>query len=82
MKLNRLQIGHCLFTHKHIIEKTSPPECKCKQTLTINHIFNECLFLKKYREKYNINGIINLANENHFENVKKFLTAINLFNLI
>lgn len=82
IRLNRLKIGHCLFSHRHIIEKTQPPLCNCGQTLDVFHIFNECRLHHENRVKYNINNIEILNNEHEFENVKKFLTEINLYNLI
>lgn len=82
IKLNRLKIGHSLLTHKHIIEKTSPPECECGQILTIHHIFNQCSNFLAIRNKYKIRDIKILSNENEFKNVKKFLTEINIYNSI
>ena len=80
-KLIRLKTGHCLFTHKHIIEKTQPPICNCGAELTIAHLFNECNYLN-LREKYNIQNLSILNDEKRFEEIKKYLTELDLFNSI
>lgn len=81
-KLNRLKIGHSLLTHKHIIEKSSPPQCECGQTLTIYHIFNECNMLQDVRNKHKIKDLQILLDKNNFDSIKKFLTEINVYNSI
>ena len=82
VKLTRLRIGHCNFTHKHKIDKTDPPYCQCGQMLTVSHLFNGCQFHKNSRNKYQIENIKILSNEKGFENVKNFLKEINLYNYI
>lgn len=80
-KLIRLKTGHYLFTHKHIIEKTQPPICNCGAELTIAHLFNECNYLN-LREKYNIQNLSILNDEKRFDEIKKYLTELDLFNSI
>lgn len=81
-KLNRLKIGHTLLTHKYIIEKSAPPICICTKPLTIYHIFNECTSHENIKNKYKIKDISILLEEDKFENIKQFLTDINVYNLI
>lgn len=71
IKLSRLKIGHCLLTHKHIIERTAPPQCECSQQLATFHIFKECSLrvLREKRNKHKITGIQILSNENEFEKI-------------
>lgn len=82
IKLNRLKIGHCLFSHKHVVEKSPPPVCNCGQLLNIKHIFNECTHLHEARVKYKVHNIKVLQIEHKFENIKKFLIEINMYNKI
>ena len=80
-KLIRLKIGHCLFTHKYIIEKTDPPLCNCGARLTVLHLFNECDY-ENLRTKYNIESLMILNNEEAFPNIKNYLEELNLYNII
>lgn len=82
IKLNRLKIGHCLITHKYLIERSSPPQCECGQILSIYHIFNECRKYEDIKIKYKIKDIKCLSNEREFYNIKNFLTEINIYNSI
>ncbi|XP_075167662.1 uncharacterized protein LOC142239777 [Haematobia irritans] len=82
IKFNRLRIGHCLLTHRYIIEKLPPPQCVCGQTLTIFHIFNQCLNYEDKRNRYKINDISVLANENNYKNIKQFLVDIDVYKSI
>lgn len=81
-KIVRLKIGHCLFSHKHLIEKTQPPQCICGQQLTVKHIFNSCLNLSRKRHKYNITGIQMLNNETNYEQIINFFKDITLYDSI
>ena len=39
----RLRLGHCKYTHNHILNKSSPPLCTtCNMTITVTHILDEC----------------------------------------
>ena len=82
IKYTRLWIGHCLFSHGHVIERNSPPLCECGQMLNVFHIFNECRLFHQHRIRKNINGIEILKSEHDCEKVKGFLNEINLYNLI
>jgi ribonuclease HI len=84
IKLNRLKIGHCRFTHKHIIEKMQPPLCECGQILSILHIFNDCKnkALQTSKTRFKITDIKVLCDTTKFENVKKFLTELKLYDYI
>lgn len=46
-----LRIGHCLFSHKHIIEKNTSPFCDCGQNLNVSQIFNEGILFDQLREQ-------------------------------
>ena len=82
VKLTRLKIGHCNFTHRHVIDRTNAPYCTCGQHLTIKHIFNECTLLRNKLDKYKINSNKILLNDQKFQSIKEFLSELNLYNYI
>ena len=53
-KLVRLKIGHCNFSHKYLIEKTSPPLCDCGEQNIVEHIFNNTKNSENFRKQYKI----------------------------
>ena len=75
-KFTRLRIGHCLFSHRHNIEKKIPPLCGCGQNMNIFHIFIECRLFHQHRIKNKINAIAILESEYDFVKVKGFLNEI------
>ncbi|GBP06356.1 hypothetical protein EVAR_71375_1 [Eumeta japonica] len=47
----RLRIGHCKFSHRHLLEKNPAPLCpNCNTQLTAAHILNDCPTYSSCRE--------------------------------
>ena len=54
IKLARLRMGHTLYTHRHLMERTVAPFCEqCNEMITVKHILEEC-------QRFNV------ARRNHF----------------
>ncbi|KAL4143546.1 hypothetical protein QTP88_005865 [Uroleucon formosanum] len=50
--LNRLRIGHTLYTHEHLMSKKEQPICtSCNTVTTVKHLLTECLLTKDARDK-------------------------------
>jgi len=50
--LNRLRIGHTLYTHEHLTSKKEQPICtSCNSVTTVKHLLTECLLTKDARDK-------------------------------
>ncbi|KAL4085149.1 hypothetical protein QTP88_027441 [Uroleucon formosanum] len=50
--LNRLRIGHTLYTHEHLLSKKEQPICtSCNTVTTVKHLLTECLLTKDARDK-------------------------------
>ncbi|KAL4148403.1 hypothetical protein QTP88_002656 [Uroleucon formosanum] len=50
--LNRLRIGHTLYTHEHLMSKKEQPICtSCNTVTTVKHLLTECLLTKDVRDK-------------------------------
>lgn len=48
----RLRLGHCNFSHKYLLEKTTAPLCTtCNTKLSITHILDECTSYNHSRKK-------------------------------
>lgn len=59
--LSRLRIGHCRFTHEHLITKTDPPLCSlCRTQVTVKHILIECPQYHLQRLKFSISDNLTL----------------------
>ncbi|XP_031341008.1 uncharacterized protein LOC116169121 [Photinus pyralis] len=53
--ISRLRLGHTKLTHKHIYEKTPPPNCDvCDIPLSVEHILCECTKFNIERIQYGI----------------------------
>ena len=50
--LMRLRIGHCNFSHKHLMEKKAPPNCsRCKTQLTVEYLLVYCTLYGMKRQQ-------------------------------
>lgn len=50
--ITRLRIGHCKFSHNHLLEKTAAPNCStCNTQLTISHLLDVCRLYNNSRTK-------------------------------
>ena len=85
-KLNRARIGHTRMTHEYLMAKGNPPMCQeCGTTLTIKHIFEECIQYKKQREEFDISHLIKISLDPNPTNKRKtieFFKRIKILNLI
>lgn len=74
------------MTHEYLMAKDDPPMCQaCGITLTIKHIFEECIQYKKQREKLHISHLIaiNLGPNPTNERITiEFFKIIKILNLI
>ena len=51
--ITRLRIGHTKATKSHILSRRPPTGCHhCGQTLTIDHVLQECALLQECRDEY------------------------------
>jgi hypothetical protein len=81
--LTRLRIGHTSITHSYLLKRSTRPMCSCGQTLTVNHVFSECIANLNFRNKYGINlDTIGSDNLNNIKNIFLFLKDTNLFDKI
>jgi len=68
----RLRIGHTSITHRHLLEKKTPPQCNlCQCSLSVEHILTVCPNYGSIRSKCF-----------HGNNVKEILHVQNISNLI
>lgn len=85
--ITRLRIGHCKFSHKHLLERDSPPQCTtCNTRLNVIHILDEC---SKYNSsRTNIFGsnppstLLKNTCDSNVKLIHKFLIENNLKNII
>ena len=48
--LVRLRIGHCRFSHQHLMEGRPPPECElCGDRISVEHVLLECVAFSQQR---------------------------------
>ena len=51
--LTRLQIGHTLFSHSFLLNKTDPPWCcPCNSLLSVKHLLLDCPVLGRHRRRF------------------------------
>ena len=74
--LSRLRIGHCNFSHVHLMKKEDQPRC-CGVPLTVKHALASCAKFRRIREEV-YPGIENLPIE---ERMKKILAEGEHFNI-
>lgn len=84
VKLTRLRIGHTMATHKFVFERTTPPICTCKDSLTVDHIFNNCPIYHIRRTKYGITNsqILTEDTESSINKIMNFLKETKLYEKI
>jgi ribonuclease HI len=91
VKLNRLRIGHTLFTHGYLMENVQqpPPPCDfCYNTvISVKHVLTECPALDNTRQqlfgkpKPSIKSMLG-DNETPNTNLTNFFSTINLYDQI
>ena len=74
--LTRLRIGHCNFSHVHLMKKETQPRC-CGVPLTVKHALASCVKFRRIREDI-YPGIENLPTD---ERMKKMLAEEKDFNI-
>lgn len=82
IKLLRLRSGHTKMSHVYLFERQPQPECPyCHQSsLSVRHIFLECLALNDQRDAHNIRGMENLSGlREGFEGVINFCRDVELW---
>jgi len=78
--ITRLRLGHTVATHNYLMEGERAPECEiCKVSLTVKHIFVECIKFVKERDQFKI-SLDSLKNHSHHLKVIEFLKAIKMYN--
>ena len=51
--LARLRIGHCSFSHGHLMNQGDPPVCEyCEDPLTVEHVLIDCPLFEEQRRRY------------------------------
>ncbi|KAI5756118.1 hypothetical protein M8J77_022246 [Diaphorina citri] len=83
----RLRIGHCLATHKFLLDRQDPPSCHlCNHLpLTIEHWFLHCPALDNFRRKHKLDNSMKLIlrdNNDVIDKCLRFLYHSKLFSLI
>jgi ribonuclease HI len=81
--LTRLRIGHCRFTHVHLLLGESAPICQlCKVIMTVKHILIECPNFYRHRlhhfQNHNVSMTDLLGNIPH-KNIFNFLKHIHFY---
>ena len=90
VKVNRLRVGHCLFSHGYMMEdiEQGPPECqKCQQaTLTVKHVLLECPTVDAQRLLYfgkRMPDITEVIGEGRrLRKLFQYLRAVGIYNYI
>ena len=81
--LTRLLIGHTVYTHQHIFEKSAPRNCtSCSEADTVKHLLLECPKHQVQRSSNNISDNLTSILLRDSGKVLKFLKGINLYHLI
>lgn len=83
----RLRVGHCLATHKYLLDRQDPPSCHlCNNPrLTVEHWLLHCPFLDNFRKKHKLAKSMKLILKDDSETVDRclrFLYHTKLFSLI
>ena len=83
----RLRIGHCKFSHKYLLDKTTPPKCpSCNSDHNVIHILNECPAY--HSSRVNIFGsslpsdLLRTVNEKNIKQIYNYILENKLQNLI
>ena len=84
--LTRLRIGHSRFTHKYILEGSSPPECMyCDCRQSVEHVLVQCPRYNSLRRKHSLHNKplkVLLNDEVDVSALVAFLKEINIHNEI
>ncbi|XP_058448736.1 uncharacterized protein LOC131428707 [Malaya genurostris] len=86
VKLARLRIGHTLFTHSYLLDKTETPRCQlCNSILSVKHVIVDCAALTEKREKIGLSPNLREALADDQERAKtviKYFKDIKLYDQI
>ena len=82
--LTRLRIGHTLFSHSFLLNKTDPPWCSpCDSLLSVKHILLDCPELGRHRRRfYNVFTLKELFEAVPVLNILKFLSHVGFISKI
>ncbi|XP_044575163.1 uncharacterized protein LOC123258971 [Cotesia glomerata] len=80
-QLNRLRIGHTVFSHSHLLSKTNLKPCPaCNQPASVNHILTTCSQLNILRSQHQIPANLQTAlnSENVYPRIINLLKQLQL----
>ncbi|XP_054087904.1 uncharacterized protein LOC128922191 [Zeugodacus cucurbitae] len=83
----RLRLGHCIFTHQHILERnTTTPGCRLcnSSTNSIEHLLNHCPALCNIRREfsYPISKLLKEPSTTNIKTIYNFISKAQLKHLI
>ncbi|XP_049952055.1 uncharacterized protein LOC126462772 [Schistocerca serialis cubense] len=79
--LARLRIGHCRFSHRHLLTAAPAPFCPCGHLLTVRHILMSCPDLNTLRLDLNLPNTLDAILADDPRAAARVLCFINLTNL-
>jgi ribonuclease HI len=83
IKITRVRIGHTFLTHEFLMKGSPPPHCQCGNTLTIKHLFNDCVRYADLRRKYNLtHSSLSSGDIDIMKKVLKFLKDLGIYKQI
>ena len=82
--VSRLCIGHTKLTHSYILKQEQQPQCEtCQTPLTVKHLFMECRFFARIRNRYfKAYNMKDLFENIIIEDILSFLREIKLYHRI
>ena len=83
--ISRLRIGHSSLTHRHLLNKSSPPTCfYCNSPASLYHIISQCVHLNHIRLTFNLSPTYkdNVSKEDQCKRTINFLNHLNITHLI
>lgn len=84
--ITRLRIGHSRLTHEHLITKEEPPKCtQCRDQLSAQHFFSNCLKYKPLLTKHDLPPNITTAlrdNASTLDKVIQFTKDASLYDYL
>ena len=69
-------IGHTNLTHAYVMEKILPPDFNCGQSLSVQHILQNCEWFKTVRKKYHLQAQLKELLGGYLEIIDKLISFI------
>ena len=82
--LTRLRIGHCRWSHAHLLMRHDAPTCApCgDEFVSVRHVLCDCVVYRRERQRFGLSGDLSVVLCNRQEHLGRLFAFLGATNLI